>query len=280
MRAGGRIAVLCLLPATMLAGCGADQEDRVAATTAPVATTAATTAAVGTFGQAIVPSGRPAENALKLVEALATRDPGPIRAAAALTEPGSTAALYVGFQAEVEQANRDAGKGADRAAERVEAQSDGSIRATPQTPGSRPVTFAGFESTATGRLTSFTVNGIDVSSRLVKRPGASGSGIGARVTMLAGYQSVERRELLLVVKIEPGTQAAMIGISTSTYIGADGRRYPSDTSKSAYKNRDAPAGSAGQVMIAFPGAVPGGSVSVSLSGAKCCDTADVELAAA
>jgi len=202
------------------------------------------------------------ETALKYMQALSAQDPEERRTALELVEPGSPAEGYALFRIEAQEAARALGR-ADGQAVTLAAQPDGSIIQS-RPDGAATVTFGGFKLSDAGKLSAISGNGQDLRSRLVKPSTQPVTAADSKLSLIAGLQSTDAAALLLVFRIDTGGKPVQVRVSASSYTDAEGRVHNADPQKSLFDTATISPGTTGRVVVALPGAAPGGRYSASV----------------
>jgi len=208
-------------------------------------------------------SDQTADAALKYMQALATQVPETMRSALEVAEPGSPPEGYALFRIEGQEAARSAGQ-AGAGAVTVTAQPDGTITQT-RPDGAGAVTFGGFKSSPAGKLTEISGNGQDLRSRLAKPSAQPVAAFDAKLSVAAGLQSADAGALLLVLQVETGAKPLEVQISASSYTGADGQVHNPEPKQSSFDKATITPGSTARVIVAVPGAAPGGRFVASIA---------------
>jgi len=87
----------------------------------------------------------------------------------------------------------------------------------------------------------------------------------AKLSVAAGLQSADAGALLLVLQVETGAKPLEVQISASSYTDAAGQVQNPDPKQSSFDTATINPGSTAWVIVAVPGAAPGGRFVASIA---------------
>lgn len=254
-----RAAVAVAISIAALAGCGDDGKARPADDSGAVATAAATDEAPGaTTSESVDPALPSNEDLNRYFEAIASQDVGQLKKASALAGRGSIAEAFLGYQVALLNALVDGGAGGQLQPEELSETDDG-FESCPA-DGSDCTEFANIEG-RDGKIVNFTVNGKDIAPRLAAGDGrpVQAGGLGS-ATFLYSYQATSSDQLFVLLQVASKGEPITAAGYESTYRSSAGRQ---STASDMMGPTDLGAESKATLALIFPGARPGGDVSLS-----------------
>ncbi len=202
----------------VLAACSSGEGPQVA-----VDDSISTTTEIGSTTAAEVENS--SEAAREYVELLASGNAGRMERLLELSEPGSLAHSYAIHQLAIATADRDAGLPTLSHNIDVEGNTITLIAVDPGTGEENNTVYSDFKADQdSGRLTSFSVNGLDVAPRLIVPSGQRASEGGVNMVVKSAYQTVD--DVLFVTFDVENTTNGTVNINsyTSVYIDSKGRQ--------------------------------------------------------
>lgn len=196
----------------------------------------------------------------KYFEALNSYDSDKIDQVAAATAPASIAFAYAKYISNTANANVDGGVPNESGT--MTMVNDGYKLCDSGEEGDSCATFSDIESTG-GKLAKFTVNGANLTDRISVGDGSPvKAGELGSVEFLGAYQTVTTAGMAINLKVSAGKAKINIDSSQATYRGPDKRQ---STASQTAGPSELGADSVAFVVVFFPNAKPGGSLTMSLS---------------
>lgn len=203
------------------------------------------------------PPALPSEEVVRqYFDALSEYDPAALRRALRLTEEGSTAHAYGGYILALVNAAIDGGLPYEGAPVTKVA---GGYESCDVSDPSSCVTWTNVKG-RDGKIVAFKVSNRDVSQRITAGNGSTvAAGDLASVEFLYAYKSVQSDNLVVPVAVRSGATPVKIAAYQATYRDASGRQI---TASGTDGPDELAANSRATVAMTFPGARPGGVVSL------------------
>lgn len=242
--------------ALALAACGAGSPD---------VETVQSAGPVGGSGSAtpsatIVPTADPGAAARQYLEAFASGNATKMAAMLDLSEPGSAAHTYGQHQRALAEAIR-AGGGLEEAQTVTVAGDSIEVCFTGVDPSCG--TFSDFQALPTGKLTSFTVDGTAIESRLLpaaERPAIGVADVSLRV--ISAYRTIQSDSLIVTLDVSnQSSRQVTVATYDADYVTPDGRQAKV---AEAVGLTDVQAGASTFMAVVVPAADHGGTLSVDV----------------
>ena len=193
-------------------------------------------------------------------DSYASGDPDKMAAAQSLASPGSLAEAYLIHQGALANSYLDGGSGSTE--DKSTKTAEGYRLCDPNSNEKDSCTaYTDFKS-VDGKLSSFTVNGLDLTNRLAIGKGAAvKAGSLATVKFISSYQAASNY-LFAVLEVKSADKKLILGTYQATYRAPGGRQ---STATGADGPAELGANSTANISIVFEKAKPGGELTLTIA---------------
>ncbi len=198
--------------------------------------------------------------AKQYLEAFASSDATKMAAMVALSEPGSAAHTYALHQRALAEAFRAAGAPYDPQSVTVDGDTI-ELCGIGEEPDCG--VYAGFKAMPSGKLATFTVNGLPIESRLLPAGDRAPVSVGGvQLQLISAYRAAQSDNLIITFRAKnDGASQVTVATYDATYVSASGEQ----TKSSYYVGTDElQPGASTSLAVAFAATDPGGVLTVEV----------------